>query len=433
MSLRNSTDQPRQARGFSRLFPRLLLSISLALDANAHAEPLKLEEALIEAASKHPSVQTRRSDRQAAAQRLDAAEWGRYPSLSAQHGTNQTGQRYTTARIDQPLWSGGAITAQIDSARAGVTGAESSVTEAQQEIMGRVAVSFTDLGRITARSLAASNNVIEHERLAALIARRVASEVSPASDGVLAQGRLSQARAEMNQLTALAARARAELTNALDRPVEDVVLPREPTITYPALSAVIDAALAYSPTLRRLEAEAEAAAAEVAVRRGATRPRIIARYERTYGDERVRAERFFVAVEYQTGAGLASLASIREAKAKREAAQQMRETARRNLLDSVSADWADRESLRRQAQELAAQVESTTAFYDSAVRQYAVGRKSWIDVLNAQREATQARYALADAQWGALRATLRLQFATGELTVKNLTPGTGRPEQHAQH
>jgi adhesin transport system outer membrane protein len=398
----------------------MLAAGSLAAPGMACADRIQLNEALIIAATTHPSVAARRSDREAAGQRLEAAEWGRYPSLSAQSGSDQLGRRSTTTRIEQPLWTGGQITGRIDGAGAGVRGAEASVIESQQEIMTRVATAFTEFGRVRARQSAAASNVTEHERLAALIGRRVKSQVSPASDAVMAQARLAQARADLSQLEALEARARATLEQALDRKVGEIDLPAKRRLPFSSLTATTDAAVNFSPALRRLTASEEAAAAEVVVRRGATMPRVVARYDHTFGDSTLSGDRIFVAMEYQLGAGLSSFASVREAEALRQATLLAREAARRDLVDAVSADWGDFEALGKQATDLQSQVESTTEVFDSFVRQYSVGRKTWIDVLNAQREASQARYALADAEWGSLRAAVRLQLATGEITATSL-------------
>jgi adhesin transport system outer membrane protein len=58
------------------------------------------------------------------------------------------------------------------------------------------------------------------------------------------------------------------------------------------------------------------------------------------------------------------------------------------------------------------------------VRQYVAGRKNWIELLNAQRELTQARYALADTEWGVPRSHLRLQLTTGELSASTIKDPT---------
>lgn len=109
-------------------------------------------------------------------------------------------------------------------------------------------------------------------------------------------------------------------------------------------------------------------------------------------------------------------ASIREAQARKYALQSQIDATRRETIDSVSADWADLRSFSEQARDLQKQVESTTSVFDSFVRQYAIGRKGWNDVLNAQREVAQARFQLADATWGELRASMRLHLFTGLIT-----------------
>ena len=54
-------------------------------------------------------------------------------------------------------------------------------------------------------------------------------------------------------------------------------------------------------------------------------------------------------------------------------------------------------------------------------RQYTAGRKSWLDVLNAQRESAQALYGLADVQANRLRVQLRLEIYTGRLSARSLS------------
>lgn len=76
---------------------------------------------------------------------------------------------------------------------------------------------------------------------------------------------------------------------------------------------------------------------------------------------------------------------------------------------------------------------STVSVYDSFVRQYAVGRKGWNDVLNAQREVAQARFQLADVDSGALRARLRLELITGLITAQTLEdPFLAQPQSPSE-
>jgi adhesin transport system outer membrane protein len=385
-----------------------------------HASSLGLEDALRVAASEHPSVAARQSELRAALMKLDLAERQKYPGLVAQSAKDGAGKQVTTLRIEQPLWTGGRITGEIDAAQAGIQQAEAGVLQSQLDIMLKVVAGFTELGRIQSRQLAARSNVEEHARLDNMIQRRVESKVSPTSDSIQANSRLAQARAELNQLEALAIRARSTLSQATGNPVTDIVVPKQRDMDEYPLETLVSTALDFSPALRKLDGEHAATTAEMAVRRSGAYPQFKMRLDRTFGGAGAGTNAY-LALDVQTGAGFATIASVKEAEARRDAIQSQMEVARRETIDAVSADWADLKSFRMQARDLKSQVDSTTAVFDSFVRQYAVGRKGWNDVLNAQREVTQARYQLADADWGTLRSALRLQLLTGLMTAENIS------------
>lgn len=385
------------------------------------------------AATEHPSVAASRSERQAASMKLDVAERQRYPNLVAQSASNALGERINTLRIEQPLWTGGRITGEIDVANATIRQSDAALLQAQQDIMLRVAAAFTELGRIRARQLAAHDNVQEHERLASMIARRVSSQVSPASDSIQASSRLSQARSELTQLDALALRALSTLRQATGAPVTDVALTPPPQrLAWRGLDETIAAATDHAPALRKLQAELEAATAEIAVRRSGAFPRVSLRLDRTYGGS-LAGTQAYVGLDFQTGAGFSVQASVREAQARRDAIRSQIEALRRDTIDAVSGDWADLGAFSAQTTTLQSQVASTVSVYDSFVRQYAVGRKGWNDVLNAQREVAQARFQLADVDSGALRARLRLELITGLITAQTLEdPFLAQPQSPSE-
>ena len=398
-----------------------LCVLALLMPLPAVSAPLGIEAALWKAVSTHPSVAVRRGERNAAQSGLEVANWQRYPSLSLQTGRDANDRYVTTTGVEQPLWTGGRITAGRLGAEARLDMAVAAVGEAEQAIMLQVASAFAEYGRARARLVEADNNVREHERLVAIMARRVESQVSPESDRVLAHSRLTQARSEYAQIEAAARRARISLEQALGQSIEDIAVPvaREPAVF--TLDEARDAAVFVSPRLRRLVAEEEAASAEIMLQRSAGLPRLSLRYDRSDGG-RVSDNRVYVALTFQSGAGLSVPAAGREAVARREAARSAREAGLRDVIEAVSRDWAEFESLQSQAGGLAEQVEATTQVFDSFLRQFSVGRKSWVDVLNAQRELTTARLALADVAWGVFAAAVRLQVLTGELTPVSLMP-----------
>lgn len=214
----------------------------------------------------------------------------------------------------------------------------------------------------------------------------------------------------------------------MGRPVEAIETATSHPQEIGSLDLMLDAALSRSPVLRRLQAEEENAAAQTQVARAQALPQVKLRHDQTQGGQQAGGQTY-VALEYQTGAGFNILTAMRQAESLRLAAKAEQEAARRDLADAISADWAEWQSLNSQADALAAQVKASEQVYESFARQYAVGRKSWLEVLNAQRELTQARYLLADVQWGALRTQLKLLLASGYITA-SISSDTIRPERH---
>lgn len=398
----------------------LVTGVSACLcSTSASAKELTLEEALIASVKGHPSISAKQSERRAASKKLDFAERQRYPGLSAQTAQDSQGARVTTVRVEQPLWTGGRITGDIEVAHATIRQAEAAVVQAEQDVMLKVVTAFTELGRVQARQIAARSNVEEHSRLVNMIQRRVDSMVSPASDGVQAGARLAQAKAELTQLEALEVKARATLSQTIGERVDQISLPLSRPMSEYSLETLLAAAMDFSPALLRLEGEVQAAIADIKVRRSNAMPQVKMRLDHSRGGIASNTQ-VYIALDVQTGAGFSVAASVQEAEARRDAIQSQIEATRRDITESVNSDWADLKSLNQQSSDLRSQVDSTTAVFDSFVRQYAVGRKGWNDVLNAQREVAQARFQLADADWGALRSALRLQLITGLMTANNV-------------
>jgi hypothetical protein len=101
-----------------------------------------------------------------------------------------------------------------------------------------------------------------------------------------------------------------------------------------------------------------------------------------------------------------------------------REAQRIELENRVTTLWTDAQAYREQLaptrEILASNTETVAAF----LRQYTIARKSWLDVLNAQREAHQARQALIDLEFLGLGAAYRLRILTGAINAASVETGT---------
>lgn len=400
--------------------PSILNALALALlvlplAAPAASTPLSLDAALAKVVRTHPNVAQRQSDVRAAESDQASARWQRFPSLTAESAQLEAGGVQTTVRIQQPLWTGGRITAQIEAADQTQAAAIEAVAVTRQDLQLQTVMAFAELWRAEMRQQAARANVVEHERLYEMIQRRVVSEISPRSDATLAAARLQQARTEQIQAGAQIASARSSLTQLVGESGFTLVPPdRLPPLSTTATEAV-EMALARAPDLALLRARVDAATAQISLNRAALLPQIVVGHEQRMGSLLPGQSRDFtyVALQYQPGAGLSAATAVNAAVARAEGSRDELAAARRQVEEQVTTSWSEAMALREQLPETAELVNATREVVDSYMRQYTVGRKSWLDVLNAQREVTQALYSQADVRAGAVMSATRLRILAG--------------------
>jgi adhesin transport system outer membrane protein len=153
------------------------------------------------------------------------------------------------------------------------------------------------------------------------------------------------------------------------------------------------------------------------------------RYQRIFGGSTFYAtDQLLIGMTYQPGSGLSSLSAISEAEARRTGTTYAREAIRLELMNRVRNLWQQADSSRRELTVLGDLVASTQEVYASCLRQFPVGRRTWLEVLLARRDATQAQYARSDTQWIGFAAELKLQLITGQLAIRNYRLSTEVPQ-----
>ena len=383
-----------------------------------------LKALLRNALERYPSIAARRQEFAAAQGALEGARWQRYPSLSvsgAALGSN--GAAPSTVSVQQILWSGGRIDGSIAAADSRMTAAAAGTLVEEQIVLERTVAAYVELQRQQARLVASEENVRRHTELYGLIARRVGQEVSSAADSALATARLAQARAERQQISAAIGNARAALQSLSGEAVRTVVALDAPILGFASVQEALAAAESFSPEIARQRSLAAAATSDIDVRKGQLMPTLAARVEHLRNPiigVNSSTDRALLAFEFQPGAGLSAFSAVREAEARRLAAMSAVEGSRLDLEQKLNAAWIDAQSSATQREPLRILARTNVAIVDSFLRQYRVGRKSWLDVLNAQREAVQALYALADVDSQALSGALRVRLVTGALSSDTL-------------
>jgi len=369
----------------------------------------------------YPALAARARAKDAAEAELEAARWQRYPVPGIQAGTDNDGNRETVAFVQQPLWTGGRITAGIDAAEARLGAADEDIGIKRREVLSRLIDAYVETRRRQAQQHIYRKNIQQHERLLAMIERRVSNEVSPKVDHDLARSRLYQAANELSFALQALADAQTQLGELVGQNVMSVdqTAPEETRGLPESKAEALTQAISASPRLQRLSYELLAADADVKSERASYWPQVSLRLEHRHNSAQLpanqRENRALLQLESQFGAGLSSGARVNAAQARRDALSEERRTAQREIESEVALSWNQWTASRLRLENSRINRDSAQLVFDSYTRQYVVGQKSWLDVLNAVREATTASVTVEDATAEALRARLKLRMLSGGL------------------
>jgi adhesin transport system outer membrane protein len=400
-----------------------VLTLAFCFHANAFDQQnaLQIDDAMKIAVTTHPAVMAKKNELAAAGFAVDTSKWQRFPAVSAQTSAGQKGQGITTTLVlDQPIWAWGRISSQIDASLAREIAAEAAVLDAQQTILAKVATAYCQTILFKEKMAAADDSILEYNRLYALMTRRTESEVSPNSELIMSRSRLESARSERLQFEASYANAKADLEQLIGEKIEAISYPRMDLVVRNPLDVSVSKALDFSPQIKQAQAQIMASAADIEGKKSAFYPQLSARYQQAWGGN-YPANSMYLALSFQPGNGLSALSGVRQAEASKSAAEAAMEASRKDIADKLRTDFNQVVSSLNTSQVYAEYAQSTQSVYESYLRQFTAGRKTWMEVMNARRDATQAKYSLIDSQWSGTMANYRIKIAIGDLNAATLS------------
>lgn len=386
-----------------------------------------LATALRAALANHPAVAGKQAEVQASDLGLSEARSQRLPSVSVQasHYTADNRSALTgddlsnpvTFRLRQPLWTFGRIGSEVAAAEAGLKREGADLFRVRRELLTETALVYAEVLGARAAVVVAERNLEQLETLREQIQRRAEGQLASEADTRLAQTRLAQGHI-------LLSRYRGEVDIALDALQYLTRVPLPATQPVPeGLLVLPDAAiheqqmLDNSAELRLREEEVQLARADVSRSRAAAMPTVYLQAEKFLDQPGLRDDnQVSVVIEagldglgfsthYRSGA-----ASARESAAGHDLQvtrlQLQRDARRLRQLHDLQQDLVVAQR---------ATVTDLESLLDSYQRQYESGSKSWLDVLNIQRELNDQRLQLARAESDRLRYRLELLALSGGL------------------
>jgi len=380
-------------------------------EPNGHVPPA-LDEAISIVTSNYPSALSARSALRAAAADVRAAKWQRFPSLTANVAyESDDNEPRPQIVVDQPIWSGGRIESNIRRAKAQENASSAQYIETVRDLALTTAQAYFEVARLTQREQLLEESTSEHERLVRTMQRRFDAEISPLADLELAKSRLAQIQQEYTVTRSQRRTTLRVLAELIADPNYELgPMPYyDPEVKLTGKESLEDQAVAYDPTLQRLFAEADIARASLDERKASLLPQLSAQY--TYDE--FFGSRVGVSLRSQTTGGLSQFSEVRGARLRIQSALEDIRVSEQQLRRDIESALIQYEASKRRA-EISKSAASTAANVSASyTRQFIAGRRSWLDVMNALREAINAQIGQSDAEITVMSTATLLLLRSG--------------------
>jgi TolC family type I secretion outer membrane protein len=414
---------------------------ALAGTARARAEPV--DSVVRYALQNHPAARAARAGAQASGFLVAQARAARAPQfgLIADPGRAFTGSGSGAADIGDLglqgsvlLYDGGRTREAIAREEGRLQAADASLRLTGEDLAGRIADVYLEWFKQDRLAALAADNLAAHQALHERVREIASFDRGRASDLVQVGARLQQARVTLAARRGAANEARAVLVDLVGRDVDAVEAPREPAAALPGSLNDAIAALGSHPSAIGADAQAQAARHAWGSASAWMQPRLDLRAgvdsPRDFTGERQYFDEYTVrlAVSWAPFDGGQGRAGARAAEQQYLQAREGALAVRRELSARLANLWTQVETRRERAGIYRDLLDQTSQVREAYWQQFTIGRRSIIDLLNAENEAFQARQGAENERLELLQAQYRLLAASATLTPWlgiAATPGEG--------
>lgn len=417
----------------SRVLAILCLAAQAGL-AGAQTLPVAVREAL----ERNPEVSAAAANARAIEQQVVQARSGYFPTLDviASGGKEQVdgpglrsqglGNRSqtrddVTVTARQMLFDGFSTSQKTTQQEWRLDAAKARLGEATEDVAGRTVEAYLEVLRATQLLDLARTNEQAHLITLEKTQQRLQQKVGSQADVHQSQARLAVARSQVVQREGSVRDAETRFVRLLGHvpraPQSPASRPRLPTTEAQA----VEEALAGNPTVKAALADVDAGTAGIEAARAAYMPRLdleLTGARRNNADGLMGSSSegsALVVLRFNAFRGGADQAVVREQTERRDSARDVLENARRAVGEAAVRAWVALESARSALPYLTQHVSSTAEVLQAYRAQFELGRRTLLDLLNAENELFQARSNLATGDYTILAAEYRLLQVMGGL------------------
>nr|WP_242521756.1 TolC family outer membrane protein [Motiliproteus sp. SC1-56] len=268
----------------------------------------------------------------------------------------------------------------------------------------------------------AEENLKAHERIHSQIKQRTDQGIGSSSELDQAEGRL--ARAHSNRVAAAnnLADAQRNFEQVVGEMPTDLQRPENGQLTLPASLADAEAqAQQQHPTLMAARLDVEAASEQIDVFKSRNYPQLSFEVNSSWGDDfdgikgHNNDARAMLKLRYNLFSGFEDTHETARAVHQREEAREVLERAARQVKEGLGLAWNAHRFLDEQQPYLKRHVEASASTLEAYTKQFELGRRTLMDLLDMENERFEAEKALLRGRTDLVLARYRVLNATGSL------------------
>lgn len=419
---------------------RFIAALPLALAISVSAQAQTLTEAMQNALSVHPEIQSGINARLAVEEDMKAARGGYLPRVDVRAGYGREGTENNSTRsandqgyrtlnrsessltVQQMLFDGFATRNEVARQRATVNARAYALLANTERTALQVVQAYLDVLQRQELARLAEENLRSHERIYDQISLRSERGVGRMADLDQAEARLAQAR--NNLLTEQTNLADAQVTylSVVGSEPVDLSMPDSMGVHLPeSLTAARDELLANNPNISSAEADIKATEAQYAAAKSVYYPRFDAELSTGLNDnvDGVEGEnkewQAMVRMRYNLYAGGSDSANVRSRAYQSSQAMDIRNNALRVLNEEVGLAWNALQNARAQLPIAQQYVDHSSRVRDSYQKQFGLGERTLLDLLDSENEYFTAARRLQEVRFTELFTHYRIKATTGTL------------------
>ncbi len=403
----------------------LYLFLFLNLSFASSVCETKTNEILTRLVENHPNLKMSQEILKGSTEKIDAAMWNFYPTPSLDISARDEDRHTVVARLEQPLWTGGKLTSNYNIAISRDKENFYSLQETSYKLIDEILNILENYLQSKMNIIELEEGLLNLQKFDEMINRRIDAGVSSNSDKDLLNARLEQIKSDLIMAQNRHKVSLSQLELFLDTKIEcDINLSNDKLNEIDNLEDSIKKMIELHPSLKRLDYEIETAKNELESIKSSIMPNLELRAEHREGDLYQRdynknnnQDLIYLSFNMTTNAGLSIKSNINAARIKINELTYNKQSIEKNLTDNLLSDYNNFENVKNRTKIIQNSIVSAQNVLDSYSRLFIVGKRDWLDLVNALRELMQYKIELSNLKISKVILSHKLALKNGKIDL----------------